>query len=259
LAWCHAASAGQNTVAIDLGWICAVQQERGWLVTNAPHPGSKIQVGDVLLRIDGYVLSEFGPLAVARMLQDVPFRTVPIVLSRTGETHEVQVFGEGVVTDGTIESTPSYSANELQKRGAPAPRFSLTDTHGQQQTPDRYLGKWVLLTFWGTWCSGCLEELPALNDLNTNYSTRTVVVGVDVNDSPEVLRRFLTKHLVSYPVVLGGTFDESIARSYNVHLAPANVIIAPDGRIAFVGYSNLSLKGAVETVAHGWRGNGMRP
>jgi thiol-disulfide isomerase/thioredoxin len=249
----------QNRISIDLGWISATQQQRGWLVTSALQPNGKIQVGDVLLRIDGQVLSAFGPLAVARMLQDVPFRRVPVVVSRGGETHELQVFREGVVTDGTVKVAPSYLVNELQKRDAPAPPFSVSDLRGQQQSPGMYLGKWVLLTFWGTWCGGCLEEIPALNYLNEKHSTEIVVLSVDINDSPEELRKFLRKHLVSYPVVLGGSFDDSIARSYSVHSAPANVIIAPDGNIAFVGYSYRSLKRAVESIGRGWRDEASRP
>jgi hypothetical protein len=49
----------------------------------------------VLLRIDGHDLAQLGPLAVARMLDDVPFRTVPIELTRDGKTYEVQAVPRG--------------------------------------------------------------------------------------------------------------------------------------------------------------------
>ena len=171
----------------------------------------------------------------------------------------MQVFGEGVGTDGTIKTAPSYSPDELQKRDDAAPRFSMIDVQGGQHTASLYRGNWVLLNVWGTWCSGCQDELPALNYLSTKYSARLIVLSVDINDEPETLRRFLAQHPLSYPVLLGGTFDDSFARSYNVHLAPTNVVIAPGGKIAFVGRGNMSLKGAVETIARGQRNASVRP
>jgi thiol-disulfide isomerase/thioredoxin len=262
LAW---AQIDPQKVSIDLGWVAAVQQDRGWLITDAPAAPAMykskrtLQVGDVLLSIDGHDISELGPLAVARLLEDVPFRTVPMILERSGNTVEVQVFGEGVVTDGTIKSTRSYSPDELQKRDDAAPRFSMIDLQGWQHTAALYRGKWVLLNVWGTWCSGCLDEIPALNYLSTNYSARVIVIGVDINDEAETLQRFLAQHPLSYPVLLAGTFDDSFARSYNVHLAPTNVVIAPEGKITFVGRGTMSLKGAVETIARGQRTASLRP
>jgi len=248
-----------DTVSIDFGWVAAVQQERGWQVVNAPDPPSTykgtrhLQIGDVLLTVDGHDASRLGPLAVARIFEDVPFRKVPVSLERNGKTVEVQLFGEGVVTDGTIKTTPSYWPHELQKRDDAAPPFSLFDLQGRQYTAALYRRNWVLLTVWGTWCSGCLEEIPALNYLSTKYSASVKVLSVDLNDEIETLQRFFTRHPISYPVLLGGSFDDSFARSYNVHLAPTNVVIAPNGTIAFVGRGNMSLKGAVETIARAQR------
>jgi hypothetical protein len=54
LAWAQVAIDVEKKVAIDLGWIAAVQQERGWIVTNAPaappmYKSKRIlQMGDVL-------------------------------------------------------------------------------------------------------------------------------------------------------------------------------------------------------------------
>ena len=85
-----------NTAGLDLGWIAAAQQERGWLITSAPAPPStyegkrSLQTGYVLLSIDGHEVSKLGPLAVARLLEDVLFRIVPIILERSGKMYSVR-------------------------------------------------------------------------------------------------------------------------------------------------------------------------
>ena len=247
-------------ISIDLGWVAAVQQSQGWLIIEAPPAPAppapaiakskrNLKVGDLLRSIDGHDLAELGPLAVTRMLHDVPFRRVPMRLVREGDTYDVQAFGEGVLTDGTIMSAPSYSPSELLKRGAPAPDFSLLDLQGQRHKREAYRGKWILLNFWGTWCPGCMDEIPALNYLGLHYKSSLTVVSVAIDDSPETLRKFLAQQPLSYPVLLGGSFDDPFARSYNVYGAPTNVIIAPNGDVRFVGVGLASLKRAVQTVA----------
>lgn len=255
--WAQQAKEAADGISIDLGWVAAVQQHRGWLVTSAPPPPRSmpnrkraLKTGDVLLRVDGHDLAQLGPLAVARILNDVPFRSVLVELVRDGNACEVHAFGEGVWTDGTTKSAPTYWPDELQKRDETAPQFSLLDLNGKEHSLGSYSGKWVLLNFWGTWCPGCIDELPALNDLASNYKTRVTVVSVALNDSPEALRNFLAKQSVSYAILLGGTFDDRFARRYNVHIAPTNVVIAPDGEVRFVGVGQMSLKGAVQTIAH---------
>jgi hypothetical protein len=77
------------------------------------------------------------------------------------------------------------------------------------------------------------------------------VVSIAINDNPETLKRFMTRQSLSYPVLQRGTFYSPFARSYNVHAAPTNLVISPDGEIRFVGRGPMSLKTAVGTIALG--------
>lgn len=73
----------------------------------------------------------------------------------------------------------------------PAPnfRFRLVADDAEQQL-DAYAGRVVLLNFWATWCPPCLEEMPALNELQDAYADEGLVV-LTVSDEPrEQLLRF---------------------------------------------------------------------
>jgi peroxiredoxin len=266
LGWTQEDNEAVDAVSIDVAWVVAVQQNRGWLITEAtpevhtlrPPPTPplvqkhSLRAGDVLLRIDGHDVDQLGPLAVTEILRDALNRSVSAQVRRDTRILSVLIFGEPYPADNATKSEPSYRPDDLQKRGTPAPDFSLVDLEGRQHTRDSYHGKWVLLTFWGTWCAACTQEIPALNYLSANYKSKLAVVSVAMNDSPETLRKFLAQQPLSYPVLLGGTFDDQFARSYGVHGAPADVVIAPNGEVRFVG-AGVSLKKAVQAVARGQR------
>jgi len=208
-------------------------------------------VDDLLRKIDGYDASKLGPLAVAAILNDVPFRAVPMSILRNGEALKVNVFGEGVFTDGEVKAKPTYHRDRLQPVDGPAPQFSLPDLAGHFYSLDQFRGHWLILNVWGTWCSGCLGEIPALQELVVSYADKLTVLSVAVNDTPQVLTKFVSEHSIPYPVLLGESFDAPFAEAYEVHSAPANIVISPDGAVLFAGSGPMSLKGAVQQISRG--------
>lgn len=75
-----------------------------------------------------------------------------------------------------------------------------------------------------------------------------------MKDNTDTLREFLRQHTISYPALLGGTFDDPFARAYLVDSTPTNLVIAPDGTVMFVGRGSASLERAVRTIADAERG-----
>lgn len=241
---------------IDLGWVRVVQRDRGWLATEAPavpppnlYKGGtrRLMVGDMLLSIDGHELSTYGPLGVAQMLDEVPTRRVPITLEREGQPHRVLALGEGVLTGGKVYSEPRYQRAELQKRSEPAPAFELPDVHGRSHQLAEFKGKWLLIVFWGTWCSGCMDEIPDLNALTAEQKDKLSVVGIDLKDSLEKLNKFLAENQIHYVVLRGGDFDGPIARRYNFRAAPWNILVSPQREVMFVAGATMNLKQEVES------------
>ncbi|HEV2855390.1 MAG TPA: TlpA disulfide reductase family protein [Thermoanaerobaculia bacterium] len=69
----------------------------------------------------------------------------------------------------------------------------LFDASGQAATIGPRLAPVTLVHFWATWCPPCIQEIPALQRLSRDFSSRHgfKVLMVAVNDSNEKVRTFL--------------------------------------------------------------------
>jgi thiol-disulfide isomerase/thioredoxin len=67
-----------------------------------------------------------------------------------------------------------------------------------------FQGKPLVLNFWATWCTPCVEEMPLLNAFFLENKAKSwQMIGLAI-DQPSAVRRFLAQHPVEYPVGLAG-------------------------------------------------------
>ena len=101
----------------------------------------------------------------------------------------------------------SWFAARAQEAVEPqAVDFTLQDIEGNTVRLSSYLGRWVIINFWATWCTPCLREIPELSWVNEKYSTKAVVIGVNYETINQLsLKTFIDKHRIDYPVVRVGT------------------------------------------------------
>src|SRR5262249_14177435 len=74
--------------------------------------------------------------------------------------------------------------------GAPAPKFSHTNSQKQLQSPASYKGKILFINFWASWCAPCLQELPELNRLaGEDFHGKVKVLAINVDEDPKAARK----------------------------------------------------------------------
>jgi len=97
-----------------------------------------------------------------------------------------------------------------------------------------YPGKWVLLTYWATWCAPCIEEMPTLSRLAAARPDVTVLGVTDETIDPAALQAFVTRHRVAYPLaaVRAGSIAAYTGRVLGVGIRPLTYLIRPDGSLA---------------------------
>jgi peroxiredoxin len=90
-------------------------------------------------------------------------------------------------------------------------------------------GKVVVVNFWASWCVECRAEMPALEGLHREFTSRGLaVIGVNVREDVGTARRYAAQMGLTFPVVLDP--NGTIPTAYGVVGLPTTVVVARDGR-----------------------------
>ena len=111
--------------------------------------------------------------------------------------------------------------------------LTFTDTQDQPQAMAQWQGNTLVVNFWATWCAPCIEEMPDLQKVQTEYLSRGVkVVGLAI-DNEAAVKRFADEMKLQFPLLLAGaTGSELIRQLGNPSGAmPFTLLIDQRGRI----------------------------
>ena len=123
--------------------------------------------------------------------------------------------------------------------GQEAPDFTLPTLDGAPTKLSSLKGKWVLISFWATWCEPCLHEAEILNRLAKEYP-QLRVLALAVKESRDKLDAFSERFHPAYIILDAGPLTGEPAIAYGVGnpsgggSVPVNVLVRPDGKIAYV-------------------------
>jgi len=114
-----------------------------------------------------------------------------------------------------------------------APQFSGSTLDGRQLSMTEHRGAVIVLNFWATWCLECRSEMPVLERLRREFSSRGLaIIGVNARENKEAVRRYAKELGLTFPLVLDP--DGEINALYGVIGLPTTFVVGRDGRaIAF--------------------------
>lgn len=143
----------------------------------------------------------------------------------------------------------SANAVALPKVGDRAPDDFGRTLSGERPKLAEYAGKVVVLSFWASWCTYCLKELPVLENLQRLGKGQLQVIAV--NQQPRDEFRAIERHMrTAMKIKLTYDPEETGAQAYGVSGIPHLVIIGRDGKIVKVqrGYGESALPGIVDAI-----------
>lgn len=109
----------------------------------------------------------------------------------------------------------------------------VTSVDGKPQSLSLLKGHPIVVNFWASWCGPCVEEMPALSQLQREYAKKGIqFVGLGV-DSEKNVQAFLQKVKVAYPVYITGFGGADLARAFGntAGALPFTVVIDAKGNV----------------------------
>ena len=132
------------------------------------------------------------------------------------------------------DSVVVYEHDYLVKVGDIAPDFTLHYTDGRVFTLSQFRGKVVMLQFTASWCGICRKEMPHIeSEIWQKYKDNPdfVLVGVDREETKEVVEEYTSKLGTTYPMLLDDKGDVFASYALRQSGITRNVLIDKDGRI----------------------------
>lgn len=126
--------------------------------------------------------------------------------------------------------------------GDRAPELDIAKTEsGKAFKLKAYKGKWVFMTFGGSWCKPCAKELPAWDKIAPKYSSKIKFVAVNIDNDQAKGKKFFDKLKVKNLQRVYLPADSASADdNYETGTFPSTFVIDPQGivRIVHKGYGS---------------------
>jgi cytochrome c biogenesis protein CcmG/thiol:disulfide interchange protein DsbE len=147
-------------------------------------------------------------------------------LKRKLKTGLVLAFIVGLLV---LFARPDYRQGEPSIRGRTAKDFPLT-LDGKPARLSDLRGKVVLLNFWATWCPPCVDEAPALIELQRRIAPQGgTILGVSLDDDQNAYESFLKTYGIDFPTYRDPS--KRIALDYGTTMYPETYVIDRTGHL----------------------------
>lgn len=122
---------------------------------------------------------------------------------------------------------PHKAQEEQAVLGEAAPSFRISTMQGKTLELQDYKGQAVMINFWASWCTACVNELPLLNE--AYKLTGVSMLAVNVGEEADKVQTFVDRYELSFPI--GLDTDMRIKQKYNVVGLPLTIIIDKEGKL----------------------------
>lgn len=126
-----------------------------------------------------------------------------------------------------IKPFSEYWRTFINKMGKPAPKIKIKFENETLDLTNK-TNNWIYIDVWGTWCSPCVKELPALQaffEKNKNNTDSNIKIYT-FSFKSQNLKDFLNKNSYTFPV---SEIDKQTNDLFEVLGYPTKLLISPDG------------------------------
>jgi thiol-disulfide isomerase/thioredoxin len=112
--------------------------------------------------------------------------------------------------------------------------LQLDGLDGHPHKFEEWRGKLLLINFWATWCTVCMDEIPELVKLQREYGAQGLQIVGPAVDDPDTVRSMIGRLGINYPVLTSSP-DAMIGLMEQLGNGPGgvpfSVVVSADGHI----------------------------
>jgi thiol-disulfide isomerase/thioredoxin len=132
-----------------------------------------------------------------------------------------------LVYRGVVDILRSQVARRKTPIGSMMPALKIPLLAGGELDTAELHGQPTLVTFWASWCSACMTELPELEKIQRQNAAR--VVAINIEGSREKAQAVVDRQRFSFSV---GLDDGELATRFGVQTIPHTLLLDAKGAIA---------------------------
>ena len=184
-----------------------------------------------------YIMQHLDDEVTATMLFSLDYKEVPQVINRlspdvrNGRFKDYLDGIEGFLSRVLKEIAAAKQAEREIEEGKRASDFTLKDINGNDFNLASLFGKgkYIVVDFWGSWCSWCIKGFPKMKEYYNKYKDRLEIVGVACYDKEDKWKVSVAKNNVPWLHVFSP--DGITEERYGVTGYPYKVLISPKGKV----------------------------
>jgi thiol-disulfide isomerase/thioredoxin len=175
----------------------------------------------------GLLVASGLALVILAVMTFVAFRS-----DDSPEAEEPAALEQGMPFPGELNAGRDVTGESVSSIGfegfAESPAGSIADFAGQP----------VVLNFFASWCTPCIEEMPAFEAVHQQVGDRVAFVGINIDHRPEAGLAMVQSTGVTYR--LGYDRGGPMLEAFGAVNMPTTAFIRGDGTIAFVQSGKLN-------------------
>ncbi len=127
--------------------------------------------------------------------------------------------------------------------------FSLPDITGKEVSVMNEISKnrLTIIDFWASWCRPCMQEMPNIKALHSQYKTLGII-GISLDEDKEQWQNTINEQDLNWVQLsdLQG-WNSKAARLFEVSSIPYTIVVAQDGTIIAAGLRGESLNAFIKS------------
>ncbi len=154
---------------------------------------------------------------------------------------------DSAVAAKVTEKVKIMTSNSI---GGKVADINMPDRDGKNVSLSSVKAKYILIDFWGSWCSPCRSESPELAELYRNFQPKGFeIFGVGLeSDKAAWLKAIEVDKRIWTNVSTFQEFETPVAFDYAVTSLPANFLVDADGKVVGKNLHGKELKEMVEKL-----------